>query len=83
MTFYLAFFFGIGIKLINFKIVFGRYWEDEQVRILLADEITPDSCRLWDLETNKKLEKTVSVRNGTVSKRLSRNCRAAGCVTGF
>ena len=50
-------FSGIGIKLINFKIVFGRYWEDEQVRILLADEITPDSCRLWDLETNKNLEK--------------------------
>ena len=50
-------FSGIGIKLINFKIVFGRYWEEEQVRILLADEITPDSCRLWDLDTNKKLER--------------------------
>ncbi len=50
-------FSGIGIKLINFKLVFGRYWEDDQVRILLADEITPDSCRLWDLETNKNLEK--------------------------
>ena len=50
-------FTGIGIKLVNCKMVFGRYWEDDQVRILLADEITPDSCRLWDLETNKKLEK--------------------------
>ena len=50
-------FSGIGIKLVNFKMEFGRYWEDDQLRILLADEITPDSCRLWDLETNKKLDK--------------------------
>ncbi|MAI12343.1 MAG: phosphoribosylaminoimidazolesuccinocarboxamide synthase [Rhodospirillaceae bacterium TMED167] len=50
-------FSGIGIKLVNFKMEFGRYWEDEQLRILLSDEITPDSCRLWDLDTNKKLEK--------------------------
>ena len=45
------------LKLVNFSLVFGRYWEDEQLRILLADEITPDSCRLWDIETNKQLDK--------------------------
>ena len=50
-------FSGIGIKLVNFKMEFGRYWEDDQLRILLSDEITPDSCRLWDIETNKKIEK--------------------------
>lgn len=43
----------IGIKLVDFKIEFGRY-KDE---IILADEISPDTCRLWDLETNQKLDK--------------------------
>jgi phosphoribosylaminoimidazole-succinocarboxamide synthase len=50
-------FLGIGIKLIDFKIEFGRLYEDEMVRIVLADEISPDSCRLWDLKTNEKMDK--------------------------
>ena len=50
-------FIGIGIRLVDFKLEFGRLWEDDQVRIVLADEISPDSCRLWDAETNEKLDK--------------------------
>jgi len=50
-------FLGIGIKLIDFKIEFGRLYEDDMVRIVLADEISPDSCRLWDLKTNEKMDK--------------------------
>ena len=50
-------FLGIGIRLVDFKIEFGRLWEDDQLRIVLADEISPDSCRLWDAETNEKLDK--------------------------
>ena len=50
-------FHGIGLKLIDFKIEFGRLWEDDDVRIVLADEISPDSCRLWDVETNEKMDK--------------------------
>ncbi|MBM3620852.1 MAG: phosphoribosylaminoimidazolesuccinocarboxamide synthase [Alphaproteobacteria bacterium] len=50
-------FLGIGIKLVDFKIEFGRLYEDEMVRIVLADEISPDSCRLWDLKTNEKMDK--------------------------
>ena len=50
-------FLGCGIKLIDFKIEFGRLYEDEMVRIVLADEISPDSCRLWDLRTNEKMDK--------------------------
>ena len=50
-------FYGIGIRLIDFKLEYGRLYENEQVRIVLADEISPDSCRLWDLETNEKLDK--------------------------
>lgn len=50
-------FLGIGIRLVDFKIEFGRQFEEDMMRILLADEISPDSCRLWDVETNKKLDK--------------------------
>lgn len=51
-------FTGIGIKLIDFKIEFGRLPVDGGGHtIVLADEISPDSCRLWDRETNKKLDK--------------------------
>jgi len=42
-------FLGCGIKLIDFKIEFGRLYEDDMVRIVLADEISPDSCRQWDV----------------------------------
>ena len=50
-------FAGIGIRLVDFKIEFGRYHSSEGHQILLADEISPDSCRLWDRETNKKMDK--------------------------
>ena len=48
-------FIGIGIKLVDFKVEFGKTKSDE--KILLADEISPDTCRLWDQETEKKLDK--------------------------
>ena len=50
-------FLGIGIRLIDFKIEFGRLFDGDESRIVLADEISPDSCRLWDLKTNEKLDK--------------------------
>src|SRR5215471_1028443 len=50
-------FLGAGIKLIDFKLEFGRLWENDFMRIVLADEISPDSCRLWDIQTNEKLDK--------------------------
>ena len=50
-------FLSIGLRLIDFKLEFGRLYEDDQVYIVLADEISPDSCRLWDVETNEKLDK--------------------------
>ena len=51
-------FFGIGLKLVDFKIEFGRYYsEDGNSILLLADEISPDNCRLWDIKTNKKMDK--------------------------
>jgi phosphoribosylaminoimidazole-succinocarboxamide synthase len=50
-------FAGIGIKLVDFKLEFGRVWENEFARVILADEISPDGCRLWDIATNEKLDK--------------------------
>ena len=50
-------FLGVGLKLVDFKLEFGRLWEGEDMRIVLADEISPDSCRLWDIKTNEKLDK--------------------------
>ena len=50
-------FLGVGIRLVDFKLEFGRLWEDDQMRLVLADEISPDSCRLWDMQTNEKMDK--------------------------
>ena len=50
-------FAGIGIRLVDFKLEFGRIWENEYSRVILADEISPDGCRLWDTTTNEKLDK--------------------------
>ena len=50
-------FAGVGIKLVDFKMEFGRLWENDYSRIILADEISPDGCRLWDMRTNEKLDK--------------------------
>ncbi|MCH7487985.1 MAG: phosphoribosylaminoimidazolesuccinocarboxamide synthase [Proteobacteria bacterium] len=50
-------FLGVGIRLVDFRLEFGRLWEGEEMRIVLADEISPDSCRLWDIKTNEKMDK--------------------------
>ncbi len=50
-------FLGIGITLVDFKLEFGRLYENDDMRIVLADEISPDNCRLWDTKTNEKLDK--------------------------
>ncbi len=50
-------FLGVGIRLVDFKIEFGRLYENDMMRIILADEISPDSCRLWDRETDEKMDK--------------------------
>ena len=50
-------FLGVGITLVDFKLEFGRLWENEDMRVVLADEISPDNCRLWDAKTSEKLDK--------------------------
>ena len=48
---------GVGIKLVDFKLEFGRIDNKGKKEIILADEISPDTCRLWDLVSEKKLDK--------------------------
>ena len=55
--FLLGMFRGVGIKLIDFKVEFGFTYESGKNQIVLADEISPDTCRLWDSLTDKKLDK--------------------------
>ena len=54
-----AMFAAVGIRLVDYKLEFGKH----DGRILLGDEITPDGCRLWDAETNRKLDKDVFRRD--------------------
>lgn len=54
---------GVGIRLVDFKIEIGRMFEGEFMRLVVADEISPDSCRLWDIETGRKLDKDVFRRD--------------------
>ena len=51
-------FSGIGLTLVDFKLEFGRLWgEYDELYIVLADEVSPDNCRLWDSRTGEKLDK--------------------------
>lgn len=51
-------FLGTGLRLVDFKLEFGRWYnEHDEVQIVVADEISPDNCRLWDIETNEKMDK--------------------------
>jgi len=50
-------FMGVGIQLVDFKIECGRLYDGDMMRIVLADEISPDNCRLWDIKTRNKLDK--------------------------
>tara|TARA_B100000925_G_C21935185_1_gene442064 strand:- start:223 stop:972 length:750 start_codon:yes stop_codon:yes gene_type:complete len=47
----------VGIRLVDFKLEFGRVKSNDGTRIVLADEISPDSCRLWDFVSNEKMDK--------------------------
>jgi phosphoribosylaminoimidazole-succinocarboxamide synthase len=50
-------FLAVGIRLVDFKLEFGRWWNNDEMRLVLADEISPDNCRLWDVSTNEIMDK--------------------------
>ena len=73
--------YGVGIKLIDFKIEVGRIYDGDFARLLLADEISPDSCRLWDIETGRKLDKDVFRRDlGSLTDAYSEVARRLGVM---
>ncbi len=76
-------FLGIGIRLVDFKLEYGRLWENDQMRIVLADEISPDSCRLWDASTNEKMDKDRFRRDmGNVEEAYQEVARRLGVLPG-
>lgn len=74
-------FLGVGIKLVDFKIECGRIWEGDFQRVIVADEISPDSCRLWDARTGAKLDKDVFRRDlGSLSDAYAEVARRLGIM---
>ncbi|MFN3259599.1 MAG: phosphoribosylaminoimidazolesuccinocarboxamide synthase [Pikeienuella sp.] len=74
-------FLGVGIKLVDFKIETGRIWDGDFQRIIVADEISPDSCRLWDIETGRKLDKDVFRRDlGSLTDAYSEVAKRLGIL---
>lgn len=74
-------FYGVGIKLVDFKIEVGRIWDGDFMRLIVADEISPDSCRLWDIKTNQKLDKDVFRRDlGSLTDAYSEVARRLGVL---
>jgi phosphoribosylaminoimidazole-succinocarboxamide synthase len=74
-------FVAVGIRLVDFKCEFGRLYQGDDVRIVLADEISPDSCRLWDTESNEKLDKDRFRRDlGAVAEAYQEVARRLGIL---
>jgi phosphoribosylaminoimidazole-succinocarboxamide synthase len=75
-------FAAVGIRLVDFKLEFGRvYDQNDMPRIILADEISPDSCRLWDMETGEKMDKDRFRRDlGNVTEAYAEVARRLGIM---
>ena len=71
----------VGIRLVDFKIEIGRVWDNDFQRLVVADEISPDSCRLWDMETGRKLDKDVFRRDlGSLTDAYTEVARRLGVL---
>ena len=75
-------FAAVGIRLVDFKLEFGRVFDQNEIpRVILADEISPDSCRLWDIHTNEKLDKDRFRRDlGNVTEAYAEVARRLGIM---
>ena len=81
-------FLGVGITLVDFKLEFGRLWENDEMRIILADEISPDNCRLWDTAPTRNSTRTAFAATSARSRKPIRKspndwafCRKPACAT--
>ena len=77
-------FAAVNIRLVDFKLEFGRLYEGDMVRTVLADEVSPDSCRLWDMDTNEKMDKDRFRRDlGNVIESYTEVSRRLGIMKGM
>ncbi len=73
--------YGVGIRLVDFKIEIGRVYDGDFQRLIVADEISPDSMRLWDIETGQKLDKDVFRRDlGSLTDAYSEVAKRLGVM---
>ena len=73
--------YAVGIRLVDFKIEVGRVYDGDFHRLVVADEISPDSCRLWDIETGQKLDKDVFRRDlGSLTDAYAEVARRLGVM---
>ncbi|MXU65748.1 phosphoribosylaminoimidazolesuccinocarboxamide synthase [Oceanomicrobium pacificus] len=71
----------VGIRLVDFKIEIGRVFDGDFQRLIVADEISPDSCRLWDIESGEKLDKDVFRRDlGSLTDAYTEVARRLGVL---
>ncbi|MGR3453066.1 phosphoribosylaminoimidazolesuccinocarboxamide synthase [Pseudooceanicola sp.] len=71
----------VGIRLVDFKIEIGRVYDGDFQRLVVADEISPDSCRLWDVESGQKLDKDVFRRDlGSLTDAYTEVARRLGIM---
>ncbi|MFP4237669.1 phosphoribosylaminoimidazolesuccinocarboxamide synthase [Rhodosalinus sp.] len=71
----------VGIRLVDFKIEVGRVYDGDFQRLIVADEISPDSCRLWDVQTGQRLDKDVFRRDlGNLSDAYTEVARRLGVM---
>ncbi|NJN05948.1 MAG: phosphoribosylaminoimidazolesuccinocarboxamide synthase [Rhodobacteraceae bacterium] len=71
----------VGIRLVDFKIEVGRVYDGDFQRLIVADEISPDSCRLWDIESGRKLDKDVFRRDlGSLTDAYTEVARRLGVM---
>ena len=74
-------FLGAGIRLVDFTLEFGRLYFEDDVRLVVADEISPDSCRLWDLSTDEPMDKDRFTRDlGLVAEGYQEVARRLGIM---
>ncbi|MSO77012.1 MAG: phosphoribosylaminoimidazolesuccinocarboxamide synthase [Alphaproteobacteria bacterium] len=80
--FLVGLFMGVGIRLVDFKVEFGRLYTQDDMRVVLADEISPDSCRLWDVDTNEVMDKDRFRRDmGNVEQAYQEVARRLGVLS--
>jgi len=75
-------FMGVGIRLVDIKLEFGRlYLDSGDIQVIVADEISPDTCRLWDIATNEKMDKDRFRRDlGNVEQAYQEVARRLGII---